>query len=349
MQICTVITTSYYAQAYSLLQSLLDQEPEARLVVCVVDFDQRLAGRLHPRLERVPLEALLPDREERHRRLFRYSPAELCYSLKPLILRHVLRTEARAVYLDSDIRLYHPLAQALVPADILLSPHSSVPLPEDGCRPNNRDFIECGSYNAGFVAVRASPAAEAFLAWWGHVLQAGCLYEHCADQPWLNLVPLYFPEVTLLRHPGCNLAYWNLHARHLSESSEGLRSNGQPLIFVHFSGYDPDRPEQLSRFQNRFALDSQPLLRRLCDEYQRALRTAPAIPQGARYGWGRLASGRAISGAMRRFYHAHPERFPEPFRPGFEAAFLSAWGREIWRERLQRRLPWLGRWLGEAP
>src|ERR1017187_7472506 len=39
------------------------------------------------------------------------------------------------------------------------------------------------------------------------------------DQKWINLAPCFFENVKILKQPGCNMAFWNLHERHLS--SEG--------------------------------------------------------------------------------------------------------------------------------
>jgi len=68
------------------------------------------------------------------------------------------------------------------------------------------------------------------------------------DQAWLSSLPFVFHDLTYLsRHPGLNVAYWNLDERHLTRSDETILVNGYPLLFFHFSGYDRTNPTFLSK------------------------------------------------------------------------------------------------------
>ncbi|HNY13775.1 MAG TPA: glycosyl transferase, partial [Candidatus Wallbacteria bacterium] len=108
------------------------------------------------------------------------------------------------------------------------------------------------------VGVRNCPEGQRFAAWW----QAQLLYfarndpasGQCGDQRWLDLVPVLFPQMGIVRHHGANVAYWNLPERQLQRSTAGewCCANGDPLLFFHFSGFNPRQPQQLSHFQNRF-------------------------------------------------------------------------------------------------
>lgn len=65
-------------------------------------------------------------------------------------------------------------------------------------------------------------------------------------------------QCTILRHPGCNVAYWNLHERQIASGpgkSVSVRFEGAafPLVFFHFSGYRPELPGMLSKYEDRFA------------------------------------------------------------------------------------------------
>ena len=58
-----------------------------------------------------------------------------------------------------------------------------------------------------------------------------------AEQLWLNLVLLYFEKVHVIKHLGCNEAFWNLHERRLTKLAGKYYVNKTyPLIFFHFSG-----------------------------------------------------------------------------------------------------------------
>lgn len=56
------------------------------------------------------------------------------------------------------------------------------------------------------------------------------------DQKYLDRVPALFPRAVQLRHPGANLAPWNLDACRIGLARDGVRVDGQPLVFYHFHG-----------------------------------------------------------------------------------------------------------------
>jgi hypothetical protein len=96
------------------------------------------------------------------------------------------------------------------------------------------------------------------ISWWQEKV-----YHHClmapdrgmhVDQRWVDLVPGLFSEIFVLREPGYNVAYWNLHARRVTTQNGEVSINGLPCFFFHFSGLDPEDIESLSRHQNRFRL-----------------------------------------------------------------------------------------------
>ena len=68
------------------------------------------------------------------------------------------------------------------------------------------------------------------------------------DQKWGDLFPSFVDGAKILRHPGYNIAYWNLHERKIKGSSKkGWTANGKPLRFLHFSGVKIDNSENISR------------------------------------------------------------------------------------------------------
>ncbi len=74
-----------------------------------------------------------------------------------------------------------------------------------------------GSYNLGFVALRATEVSRRMLRWWQERLYDKCLVRISealfVDQKWMDLAPGLFKDVLVLNHPGYNAAYWNLHGR----------------------------------------------------------------------------------------------------------------------------------------
>ena len=76
-----------------------------------------------------------------------------------------------------------------------------------------------------------------------------------------------FDGVRILRDPGYNVAYWNLHERSVSVT-DCISVNGKPLYFFHFSGFDPDKPEIVSKFQDRFQMEDIGDARKIYDKYR---------------------------------------------------------------------------------
>jgi hypothetical protein len=59
------------------------------------------------------------------------------------------------------------------------------------------------------------------------------------DQRWLDLAAASSQLIGVMRDPGFNVAYWNLHERALRRNGlDKWTVNDSPLKFFHFSGYD---------------------------------------------------------------------------------------------------------------
>ncbi len=191
-----------------------------------------------------------------------YSDFELCCALKPSIANYLLAKNPTCQYLfyfDTDILIYNSLnyiVKELGEQSILFCPHfvSSI---ADEYLPSEKGLLNAGIYNAGFFVVRNDIQAINFLSWWGQRLTTQCKVDFCnglfVDQLWLNLAPIYFHNIVICKHLGINVAYWNLHERFF-ELKEGryVVNDYFPLIFFHYSGFDINNPNQISKHQNRF-------------------------------------------------------------------------------------------------
>lgn len=258
MNVCTIITASHTAGARVLALTLREHHPAGTLTVLVLDD---IAGRLDPAAE--PFEIVTPQAigcEQFDAMATRYSVIELATAVKPWLLETMLQRDDHAVYLDVDIEIVGDLTEIGVLAaehGIVLTPHTLRPIPRDGRQPQEQALLRTGAYNLGFIAVGAG--AIPMLRWWQERLETDCVVDVAAglfvDQKWIDLVPSLWPQTLVLQDPGCNVAYWNLHERRLSTRADGvLLVNGQPGRFLHFSGFDPHRPELLSHYCDRFDL-----------------------------------------------------------------------------------------------
>ena len=207
---------------------------------------------------------------------------ELNTAVKPYYIEFLLSRDNPDVvlYFDPDIEIYgscQGILDELGEGTVLLTPHTMSPLPDDDLEIPEAAFLNFGVYNLGFIGVSDGPERPAFLDWWkartgrwGYMRPARGLF---ADQLWVNLAPLFFEQVRASRLPGFNMAYWNLHERTLSAGEDGaLMVNGAcPLVFFHFSAFDPMSPESIAKYQNRFSLASRPDLDRLFRQYAERL------------------------------------------------------------------------------
>ncbi len=311
MNICTIIARNYAAHARVLARSFAETHPDGHCSVLVIDEPE---GHLDPANEPFELIRLdqigLPDAE---RMATVYDVVELSTAVKPWLLRHLLdRDGVEAVtYLDPDIRVVDSLAEIerrSLEHGGVLTPHLTSPLPRDGRKPSEEDIMIAGSYNLGFISLGAGgEIAGPLLDWWSERLENECLIDPAnglfVDQRWIDLVPGMWPGISILRDPAYNVAYWNLPYRRLEIDGDGYRVDGEPLRFFHFSGYDPRRPNELSKHQTRIKLRDDPALSRICDEYREDLRDAGF--EEARtwsYGWNQAANGLSLDRVARGLY-----------------------------------------------
>lgn len=310
MDVCTIIARNYLAHARVLAESVRRHRPSARCFVLVIDGPDGAVD-----LADEPFEVLTPDDlsiDTFERMAALYHVLELSTAVKPWLLRHLLaeRGSERLLYLDPDIRLYDDLAEVdrlLEEHSTVVTPHLTDPMPRDGKRPSETDILTSGSFNLGFIGVSDRPETYQLLDWWGERLETDCIVApeagYFVDQRWMDFAPGLLREFCVLRDPGYNVAYWNLPARGLEASGSGFTSGGRPLRFFHFSGYDPDSPDRLSKHQDRLELSPGSALERICRDYRKALLAAGYREvQKWPYRWADLPNGVRLDAGLRAVY-----------------------------------------------
>ena len=315
LAIVTIVSNNYLHFARTLMQSVARHHPEAQRYCVIVDRDMSHAQALGDEFLALDLDTLkLPDGDDF---LFQYTILELNTAVKPWALQYLMaQGHQRVVYIDPDIVLYRPLSEALALLDgggeIVFTPHLLAPV-SDALQPSELDIRRAGTYNLGFCALGASAETRSFLIWWQGKLRRDCIVAHdrgiFVDQSWMDLVPGLFPRVCVLRHPGYNVAYWNLAQRPLVRNGDTVLVGGEPLAFFHYSGLDPSAPQPVSKHQNRFTLDTLPgVAAELIKEYCRRIEAnGMAYYKVIAYGFGRYDDGTAISNADRSRYRVNEQ------------------------------------------
>lgn len=263
----------------------------------------------------VPLSRLpLPRLDEMR---FRYSVMEFATAIKPACFQHFLEERGfdAAIYLDPDISVFAPLSEvesALASgASCVLTPHILTPLSHDA-RPTDLDIMRSGIFNLGFGAFARTPEALSFLCWWARHLESHCLDDPenglFVDQKFMDFAPAFLPGLRILRHPGYNVAYWNLSQRSVGRSADRLlTASDAPLVFFHFSGVVPGDESVFSKHQDRFTMQTAGPAADLVRDYLGQLAANgharwSALP----YAYGRFDNGEPIFAPMRRAWKVQP-------------------------------------------
>jgi len=301
--IFTIVSRNYAAQAATLMESVASAEPAARRVVVATD------GPI-PALERLAevIEAASLDLPYAAMSVY-YDALELNTAVKPYVFQHFLTQPGvgSATYLDPDIFVFRPLArvrQGLERAQLVLTPHLTKPL-LGSAMPNDHAILRSGSYNLGFCSARAEPKVVDLMAWWADRCEFDCRVDLkdglFTDQRWMDLAPGFVDSLDVVREPVLNLAYWNFEGRTLARGGDGWTVDGAPLQFFHYSGFDPARPDVLSKHQDRVrVVPGSPLAALLADYAAALLRNGHEMSRAIPYAHLKFPSGRLVTGAMRR-------------------------------------------------
>ena len=326
----TVCSANHLPLARTLAASVKRAEQDVRFIVFLADVLSPPVQQLAEELEIVPIERLaIPNLR---RMAFRYDIFELNTAIKPFCFDYVFDVLGfrTAIYFDADIyvlKALHHVHDALEQGtSCVLTPHLTAPLPLDGKKPDVYAFMLAGMYNLGFLGLSNTPEARAFNTWWGQKTLDDCFVAQdrgvFVDQKFVDFAPSFMSDVLILRHPGYNVAYWNLPQRHVSRDVDGFKVNQTfDLHFFHFSGIDLENTAVFSKYQTRFETSN--LGRAVTDLYNAYV--AEVVSNGSingvalletPYGFGTLKSGLPISQAMRLVYVTHEKDIPahtDPF------------------------------------
>ena len=238
---CTYFDQHYLTRGLALYRSLEAHSRPFRLwVLCMDEVVYAILKQLAlPEIEPIALaafeqgdEALLEAKQQRSLIEYYFT----CTPSLPLyILTHQPEVE-RITYLDADLFFFSdpaPLFAEVGERSIAIIGHR---FPAD-----LRHRERAGIYNVGWLSFRRDEHGLGCLHWW----RARCLEwcydreepERFADQKYLDDWPERFQNVLVVRHPGANLAPWNLRNYQLTQGADGSTYvDGEPLIFFHFHG-----------------------------------------------------------------------------------------------------------------
>jgi hypothetical protein len=299
----TVCSANYLNKALVLMQSIDDS---IQKIIVVADkkltFDVNIGD-----VKLIFAEDLGMDRY--YELAFKYNVIEFNTSIKPYIARSLLKDYRKVIYLDPDTYVFSGLDIILNELDnnsFILTPHVFSSF-NDLERPSDSDILKFGLYNLGFFACSAGKDADTILSWWHNKLLDECFYEPGlglgVDQKVAELIPLFFNGVKISQHLGLNVAFWNLHERHVAlKDNDYYINETDKLIFAHFSSYCGSKI--VASKQSRFSEGDRPDFLELLAIYEKKLNSSPlnSINLDSDYAYD-YVKGYFITPLARRYYH----------------------------------------------
>lgn len=275
----TICSNNYLAQANILKESFLQFNPDFTFYICLTDkFSSIINYREYDPAIVLPVEKVKGLAVEDL--VKKYDVVEFNTCVKPTFIKYLIdqHKDLELLYfIDPDVCFYHSmedLNKLLKTRSIVLTPHITKPIATDEYLPSEHLFLNYGIYNLGFIGLNVKdPEVKVMLDWWEQkTLNLG--YNRTeeglfVDQLWMNLTPVYFKNVHVLKEFSYNMAPWNLQERSVKEilkNGDVFLSDGSRLVFYHFSNLDSERKE-ISRFYKRYQFKDLPLLKSLYDSY----------------------------------------------------------------------------------
>lgn len=325
----TICATNYMAKALALRESYLSFHPKSDFYILIVDRKHDRFKSLEPDVNILWVEDL--GIKDFSHYAMKFDIIELNTNVKASILSLLLLDYNMVLYLDPDIYFYgtlEPVLRELESNSIVVTPHTLTPV-MDGKVPSDIDFLRMGAFNLGFVGVAKCKEAFRFLDWWSKRCLEFGFYEPQAglavDQKWIDLAPSFFPGLKILRDPGLNVAFWNLHERAISRRDKiWVVNNEWPLRFFHFSSFNLEKPHVIAKKQSRFADESRPDLHELLDSYAATFRENETESYSScNYGFNYFDDGMYVTPSLRRFYAALESQFPRNEDPFSHGSYLQ--------------------------
>jgi len=250
---CTIITLNHLDKALALLKSL-QKHGQVILHILIINSHQTTLKRLGDVKEISDVRLYSPEMLEEStvgllaRLIFgKYmgQDDEIRWALKPLFVQFLVEHHIPICYCDCDLFFYDSykflveklrLKGSTRGKSIVITPHF-----REIRRIKNNEYrfnYKHGLYNAGFIGF--GDECQEMLEWWSEMCATECTREESAwtyvDQKYLDLVPIYFENVEVLKHYGCNVAGWNTYYLKRTVGEDGkVLVNGQEIVFIHFS------------------------------------------------------------------------------------------------------------------
>lgn len=260
LHFCSICTKSHMYKSLALAQSLAKYKGILHLLV--IDDYEETELKLAQNIKLYKLSELKTETAKLIQS--KYKGDKLRWALKPSFLKQLLKANKAdtVIYVDNDIYFFNDpsfLFEKLNSSSMLLSPHFFKADPKE-----EQNWLEVnfrlGLYNAGFIG--ASKQAIDALEWW----EKCCAYRMKRsyyrglfdDQKYLDLLPILFEKVEILKHRGCNLAGWN----------DNVKLSDLEVIFIHFNAFTINKFKSLKNPYNSYLRHYHEVLKKYNPDYK---------------------------------------------------------------------------------
>ena len=275
---------------------------------------------------------------------FFHNIVELSTAIKPFALKHLLALPdcGKVLYFDPDMVLFSRVDDILATLDsanVALTPHQNKPEKTlQTVLDNEITSLRMGVFNLGFIGVRPTAEGRAFTDWWAertyHYCRAEVYNGLFTDQKWINLAPIFFDGVAILKSSRHNVATWNLTTRVMvGDQKGGFQVDGEPLGFYHFTGFDSGA-HKIMAYKNAPGNNS---VLDLVAWYEKE--TAPARNDPVNqwpWAFARFSDGTKVEAHHRWLYREYKDlqaAFPDPYEVSTEKLTFLDWCRTEGRIR----------------
>ena len=322
----TICAKNYLAQALTLRESFLKHNPSLNFFIFLAD---KIDG-----VEDVDGVVALDKSwiSDWVNMAFKYDVIEFNTSIKPFCFGKLFKEGyEKVIYLDPDIYVTRPLDyiyECLNNKSVVLTPHyCDIEEHFDGAV-SEETFNKVGIYNLGFCALKNDKVGQEIAKWWQNRLQYKCYSQSSeglfVDQKWMDYIPGFFPDATCVSsHHGMNVAIWNLHERELFiDEKQGYmirrKKTGDefPLLFFHFSGFDPFETTIINRRHPQFNVTTYPSFKPIIEEYrERVYANGYDRFSKMTYGFNHYFDGSVITPLQRRMFRVYLNDHKVEFNP----------------------------------
>lgn len=321
----TICAKNYVGLALILERSLKEHDPDTDFIIFIADEVGEDIKQLLPSNAYVARDILPVDNTRWDDMSFKYNLTEFCTSIKPFCFRWLFDNTQydNFIYLDPDIYIFNSFASvydSLRVHSIILTPHILDIQISDNGEGTQKNLMNNGIFNLGFIGFSRSRVAENIINWWSEKLLDSCFIDILdslfTDQKWMDFMPAFVnsQDLDISRNMGLNVAPWNYYEREIVltdgryrvKSRRHDQTHSDELVFVHYSGYDYTELKKGSVIQNNIpSLANYPDIQQLTTDYAEAICKQNDVFDrfiAQSYTYGTYSNGDTVQTVHRRLY-----------------------------------------------